>query len=414
MTGGLQNFVLGPEDQPHRLNRQAVGEQARISTSRKATHQAALASTAPAPGYASNSAGGRNTYPNPQYQQQPFDETVSSDFDLTKSSVQLDQFQQHPAVPERRYKEEQYSDIEEDDEARPAEAEYARQQRDHPQYKHGRQPHMAFKGGKPHQIHNGHATPGIYGRFEQAAQHGNMELRPSRSDDQPQMSSKKRGRSDQYEYTLTAEQQHEAQDLEPVDEDDHSLQAIPNIRQEENSQEFEGSSYNSQNGSQNGEVKLPVSSAASPDYTDEQLKAMAYQQLKDETWDNEPHGRLNDQEEQETQIPRLPLQERIQQAIDKDFEHGGSREGGVARAQEDLYSQLSKTEWDEAGDILISRITEVMQKYQKARQDKREMVSRFEKIIEDREKAIRGKSEILNKKFQAMKKGGEGVLGAKF
>lgn len=141
---------------------------------------------------------------------------------------------------------------------------------------------------------------------------------------------------------------------------------------------------------------------AIPDYDDQQLVTLNYQDLKGQTWENDPHAKSAALSRREGD-PALSLEDRLKTCVDK----------MEPEAQFAFFQHLSMAEWEETGEILIERFGDIMKNMRLARQKRRAMVSDFEKKIEQREFLVRGKSAILDKKFKDMKKGGEGVLRGK-
>ena len=85
------------------------------------------------------------------------------------------------------------------------------------------------------------------------------------------------------------------------------------------------------------------------------------------------------------------------------------REGDV-EAQMKFFEEMSLAEYEDAGDFFIEKFTGLMKQIRDARKKKRALVTNFENEIEAREKAVRSRSEHFEQKFEAMRAGGEGVL----
>lgn len=231
---------------------------------------------------------------------------------------------------------------------------------------------------------------GISGRFYQPPQgenqHANMELRPHQngnSAEQQLNGSKKRSRFSHSMDGVTTDE--EERPVKPGNFDVSSS--------------GEESTSDIINGRQNTDR---VS-----DYDDQQLEGMTYQNLKDETWESEKYNKASALP-QELQDPEFTLEERFQNCVKLDSDKEETQE-----IQVEFFAKLSTTEWEEAGDLFVGRFVEIMTKLKEARQSKRKIATDFEKLIEEREAAIREKSEKLDKDFAEMRKGGEGVIRGK-
>jgi hypothetical protein len=139
------------------------------------------------------------------------------------------------------------------------------------------------------------------------------------------------------------------------------------------------------------------------DHKDEELEGMTYTDLKKETWDGGKSGGKKRTSPTHTQNTEFTA---------KDYFIHMVREGD-AEAQVKFFEQMSMAEYEEAGDFFIDKFTELMKQIKDSRKKKRDLVTNFENEIEAREKAVRGKSESFERKFEAMRAGGEGVLNSK-
>ena len=139
-----------------------------------------------------------------------------------------------------------------------------------------------------------------------------------------------------------------------------------------------------------------------PDFDDNTLRQMTYAHLKGQSWEDVPHA------------PQLAVPEALQ---GRDVSLGERIEyysmNGDHNVQLAFYASMSTSEWEQAGDFFLDKFADLLKKFKEARQAKRNMVAQFEAEIEAREKAVRGKSEILEKEFKEMKTSGESVLRGK-
>lgn len=138
------------------------------------------------------------------------------------------------------------------------------------------------------------------------------------------------------------------------------------------------------------------------DHEDEDLQSMDYADLKKEIWDAKPSGEKRPNPAQTTNTEFTP---------EDCFFHMVHEED--AEGQLKFFEEMTMAEYEEAGDFFIEQFTVLMKKIKDARKKKREIVAAFEKEIETREKAVRGKSGVLEQKFETMRAGGESVLRSK-
>lgn len=137
-------------------------------------------------------------------------------------------------------------------------------------------------------------------------------------------------------------------------------------------------------------------------FDDEKLQNMAYSDLKEETWDSiaSSQKRANPAG---TQHSDFTLEDCIKYMVEDE----------TADVQVRFFEEMSMAEYEESGDFFIDKFANLMKQIKDARKKKRGLVTAFEKEIEEREKAIRGKCESLDRQFNDMKAGGENVLRGK-
>jgi len=383
-----------------------------------------LPSTAPAPGYLSNPTAPRNTYPTSRFtSQQPhayqrdFDDvTVNSDFDATKSDINFEPQDEDGHYPEgEEMLTEQHHEYE--------------TQVDHrflqgvPQHKLHHVQSQSPLVVKPESQQN-HPRPQS-GRFQGSpgtSQHSDLQLRsgqPPIALSRHMEAPKKRHRSNERPHESHRQQRPQRNDeLEDMDE-----YKLPGSRaggdrdreQEEELQDrFEGSSDGAEAtpaASPNRQRKLGLADRLQSsqvtmgrtlplvDYDEETLKGMKYSELKSEDWDNYPNHKPF----------ALPIE--IQKST-----LGQQMEYYASRDVDDLalfFEHLSTKQWEEAGDWLIDKFADLLKQLKEKRQEKRALTEEFETEIEAREKAVRGKSEHLDKKFNEMRASGEDMLRGK-
>jgi hypothetical protein len=364
-------------------------------------------STEPAQGYTSNLAGPRSPFNIRQYQQLPshakaLDEvTVNSDFDYTRSDLgydlegenhyrQGDAEREYVAHPGQRFSQPQHhlhrvqsqetlvvnpedeQDFRLDDERSPP---------------------------KPQ-------TAGKHSRFQSTQlQHSDLQLRgqATNSMNQKLVDSKKRHRSDGPSRNYYHQQQDQGDDeLEDFDE---VLSSRSKNRQDtlEASSDSDGTTTASPTRPRKSRLahssQLMGDGFPPADYDNEKLKGMKYSDLKSEDWDTIPNSK----------VFALPPQLQGKPLGDQITYYAGQQDEELAL----FYEHLSTREWEEAGDWLVEKFADLLKQLKEKRQEKRKITEGFEAEIEAREKAVRGKSDLLDKKLKDMRASGEGVLRGK-
>jgi hypothetical protein len=364
-------------------------------------------------GYHSNSTALQDTYPNHQFaKQQPppyqrgFDElTVDSDWDHTKSDLDFDpeddsQYrQEEDMVDERRC-------------AAQVDQRFSQGVPQHPlRHVHSQQ---ALVVNPDFNTEDEQAPPkvqasGKHSRFQPPQQkYSDLQLRMGQAvngTNQQVVAPKKRPRENYHH-------QQEQDDGEPDDTDESQVRPS---HMKDRQDIFDGSSDGgetpgasptrqrkarlAQNSQLIGDGFAPAPAPVAADYDDEKLKGMKYSDLKSEDWDTIPNQKLF---ELPSQVQGQPLGDRLTY-----YAFQSTEELAL------FYEHLSTNEWEEAGDLLIEKFADLLKRLKAKRQEKRKLTEDFEAEIEAREKAVRGKSDLLAKKLDEMKASGEGVLRGK-
>ncbi len=364
-------------------------------------------STEPAQGYTSNLAPTRSPFNSRQYQQLPSypkaldDVTVNSDFDYTRSDLSYDldggnQYRQGGA--EREY------------------VAQAGQRFSHPQHQLHRvqsQETLVINPEDEHdfQLDNERSPPkpqtaGKHSRFQSVQlQHSDLQLRgqASNSMNQKLVDSKKRHRSDGSSRNYHQQQQDQGHD-EPEDFDEGLSSPYKNRKDTtEASSDSDGTTTASPTRPRKSRLahssQLMRDGFPPADYDDEKLKEMKYSDLKSEDWDTIPNSK----------VFALPPQLQGKSLGDQITYY-------TSRPTEELalfFEHLSTRAWEEAGDWLVEKFADLLKQLKEKRQEKRKITEGFEAEIEARAKAVRGKSDLLDKKLKDMRASGEGVLRGK-
>lgn len=147
------------------------------------------------------------------------------------------------------------------------------------------------------------------------------------------------------------------------------------------------------------------------DYDDETLEGMTYAELEAQSWEDEP-GKKTFTYPRELKAPGTTLETKINYYQTVTYKDKNIT-GPGRKTAEAFYGQLSSREWDQAGEIFISKFSDLMQKLQEKRREKRVLAEKFESLIRDREKFVRSRSKALEKKLQDMRTSGESLLVGK-
>ncbi|KAH6716871.1 extracellular mutant protein 11-domain-containing protein [Leptodontidium sp. MPI-SDFR-AT-0119] len=405
----------------------------------------ATANIDPGPAYASNQFGERSTFPNNQYQQEGYDHgiedfhketqyrkdtledtTVASDFDRTKSDIGFEpQPVQYDDDVDSEFSVEGGHGYEQN--RRPY-VEHAGTKEVHTiQYKQSRSPLINTKTDHHSQRQQQFA---VAGRFEGNKQHHNLQLRNGHgnTDSFRDQGSRKRSRSRDVPRAPVARgsgpdllgEDDEADDLEyPNGHPDATLRLINNQTSSDGTEQatpvpsptrqrrsrmtppFHSSQNLQDPANGHGEKKI-VDDRLIPDYSVEELKRMKYSDLQNEGWDMVPNAKpfkLPD----ELQGRKVTLEKKMAYYIKLDPD----------KEQYPFYESLSTDEWDQAGDIFIDKLGELMKKLKAKKREKREAAEQFEEEINQRQKAIQNEAGKIDKRLDGMAVTGQSLLRSK-
>lgn len=133
------------------------------------------------------------------------------------------------------------------------------------------------------------------------------------------------------------------------------------------------------------------------DYEPAKLFAMSYEDLKSETFDQNPRA---DPQVLGDEILQKGLNERLE-FVQKNLD---------PEKQSKFFSSLSTDEWEEAGDWFLGKFQKIIQGTKAARQNKRKLAQEFEEEVENRYKHISKRQEKLGAAMDKMKQQGEGLV----
>ena len=142
----------------------------------------------------------------------------------------------------------------------------------------------------------------------------------------------------------------------------------------------------------------------SPDYDDGELNNMSYSDLRKQDYDYDPQAAAAMAAQQQTTAGSAvgTLEERLQH-----YKTKGSLD------QHQFFTNLNAKDWDQAGDWFLEQFSGVVQKMRAARGAKRKLVEAFEEEIAQREEAVRGKAEGIERTLEDLKQEGQTMMAGK-
>ncbi|KAJ8071630.1 hypothetical protein OCU04_001950 [Sclerotinia nivalis] len=160
---------------------------------------------------------------------------------------------------------------------------------------------------------------------------------------------------------------------------------------------------------QNGNFNL---ASIQLDYDDAALRNMDYSQLRDESFEA-PSAASEQPSEPDMSLSDRTLNERVSYHVEQ-YQAADQQELDKQRvAMAEFFGNLSKDEWEEAGDWFLERFADTLKALKEARKEKRDVVAKFEREIEKREGEVKGSLQAYNEDMERMKKGAKGVIEGK-
>ena len=140
------------------------------------------------------------------------------------------------------------------------------------------------------------------------------------------------------------------------------------------------------------------------DYTPNKLATMTFDELFSESFDHDPKA----------PSPSLPPDANRATLAEKlaGFQRSKADEDHNQQLKSFFFS-LTINQYDECGEIIIDRISTIMDKYRKARQCKRQAAQQFEKEVTNREQSVSQGTEAVEQGLKRLKKAGEDVVRGK-
>ena len=141
------------------------------------------------------------------------------------------------------------------------------------------------------------------------------------------------------------------------------------------------------------------------DYTPAELSRMTYKLLNSESFDHIP---LVTSASLQTETPEVMLKERIQLAynLNENEKRHSQRQA--------LFTNLTLEQYEEAGDLLLEKFSDVVGLYKEARRSKRIVAKEFEKEVKQREELVRGKTTTVEGDLTGLRQAGLKVVQGKY
>lgn len=140
------------------------------------------------------------------------------------------------------------------------------------------------------------------------------------------------------------------------------------------------------------------------DYSLDQLAGMTFDQLRNEPFHIYPHSA----------DPGLPADIAKGTLAEKlDYLATTRDNKAISTQRKDFLASLPIQEYEECGEIMVERFSQIVLKFKNARQERRKAIMGFEDEIAKREERVRSTLNAFEKDFSRLKRGGEDVVRKK-
>ena len=138
------------------------------------------------------------------------------------------------------------------------------------------------------------------------------------------------------------------------------------------------------------------------DYGPDQLSRMTFQQLS-----NEPFNLTSDKNR--ASVPQELSSSSLAARMDYILENLKDDDAKIALRRA-FFSSLSIEQYEECANLMIRRFSDIMSKFMDARQQRRRAAKDFEEDVAKREECVRGKTTVVDRDLDRLKRGGEEVV----
>lgn len=137
------------------------------------------------------------------------------------------------------------------------------------------------------------------------------------------------------------------------------------------------------------------------DYSLDQLAGMKFQQLNEEAFHDDPHG----------PVAVLPPDLAGKTLMDKlNYLVGLENEDAKSSQQVAFLSSLPIEEYEECGDLIVERFSDMVKKFKGVRRERRKAAKEFEEEIAKREECVCGKIKAFEDDLDRLKRSGADVV----
>lgn len=146
--------------------------------------------------------------------------------------------------------------------------------------------------------------------------------------------------------------------------------------------------------------------ALQPDYSEAELSQMTYDQLKSEPFDHDPKA-------PPSILPPALQSEPLEHQLTHIFNLPTPSDEHPIPDHQMFFASLPIDKYEECGDLILGRFAEILNKFKKARQDKRQICRGFEDEVSKREAMVSNRVAALDRDMGRLRRAGEEVVRGK-
>jgi len=140
-----------------------------------------------------------------------------------------------------------------------------------------------------------------------------------------------------------------------------------------------------------------------PDYSEEDLSRMTYDQLKSESFDHDPKAPPN-------VLPAALQSEPLERQLTYILKLPTASDEHPLPDHQRFFASLPIDKYEECGDLILGKFADIMNKFKKARQDKRQICRDFEEEVAKREAVVSKRVGALDRDLGRLRRAGEEVV----
>lgn len=146
--------------------------------------------------------------------------------------------------------------------------------------------------------------------------------------------------------------------------------------------------------------------ALEPDYSGAELSQMTYDQLKSEAFDHDPKA-------PPSILPTALQSEPLEHQLTHIFNLPTPSDEHPFPDHQTFFASLPIDKYEECGDLILGKFAEILNKFKKARQDKRQICRGFEDEVSKREAVVSKRIAALDRDLGRLRRAGEEVVRGK-